>query len=69
MGEKFIVENEGIYNFSRCLYDAACNHCGKSLNWEAAFDADGTMYHADCCGIAYSFVEHTVRVTFEEKGA
>jgi hypothetical protein len=48
------------YSFYDILYGGKCNQCEDGLEWEAAFDADGTTYHAHHCNRHYSF--HTVVV-------
>lgn len=56
------VSNGQEMNFTTALYYGACAGCGGRLPWEAHFDADGTQYHAGCCGRHYVMSPHTVTI-------
>jgi hypothetical protein len=39
-----------VIEFSKALYQTKCPICDERVEWEAQFDADGTVYLATCCG-------------------
>jgi hypothetical protein len=60
------VSQSSILNFGDCLYRGQCNVCGEKLEWEAAFDADGTNYHAECCDLYYTMCPWMVKVSVDK---
>jgi hypothetical protein len=55
------LEHGAILNFEDALYKAQCPKCKKELEWETNFDADGTTYGTECCGLVFSLSPHTVK--------
>ena len=61
-----VIRNEQIKPFREALYHGRCMKCEEKLNWEAVFDADGTNYHARCCGQHYLMRPWSVQCIVEE---
>lgn len=61
------LTNALIIGFGDALYHGACSVCGDKLEWEAAFDADGTNYYERCCGLRYRMSPHTVTISVEKE--
>ena len=59
----------GLVPFSEALYEGLCSLCRHKVEWEAAFDADGTVYHAECCGLIFYMKNHTMLVSVEKGDA
>lgn len=51
-----------ILPFSEALYYSICRDCKSTLEWIVDFDADGSSYHARCCGRGYNMNPHTVTI-------
>jgi hypothetical protein len=59
------IENEKSYPFQDALNESQCRECSAGLEYEAAFDADGTNYSAECCGLIYTLSPETVKASVE----
>jgi hypothetical protein len=65
MSSPFRVVAGEEWDFHTALYNAACQQCGARLAWQAHFDADGTTYHAECCGLTYGLSPSKVILSVE----
>ncbi len=49
-----------VADFSHALYNSHCPTCRSELEWTCSFDADGSVYYSNCCGIQWSMATNTV---------
>jgi len=62
-----IIDKGETLGFYDALYKAQCKTCKCELEWDANFDADGTTYYADCCGLDYYMKPESVVVSVEDR--
>jgi hypothetical protein len=54
-------------DFGQAIYASVCGECEERIEFEASFDADGTYYHASCCGYSYTIGPPDTAPVYREK--
>jgi rRNA maturation protein Nop10 len=66
-----VVSDGEVRDFKQCLLCARCAQCGSKLKWEADPEADDPntdvpYYSTECCGVMYSMVAHTAKISVDD---
>jgi len=60
------MKSKKVVSLNDGLYKENCVGCGYELEWHCDFDADGSIWGAECCKHNYWMTIKTVQVNVEK---
>lgn len=65
--KKVPLKDGEVIDFGDSIYHGVCSTCGLRVEMFANFDADGTDYNGECCGMRIWSRPHTVKIAVYKK--